>query len=158
MPITDRSPLFALAFLMCSLVCAPPAAAGDAPSWMHALTSAQLPAYDEKTDAALLYSEINVTVLSVDKMREHVRKAYKILRPEGREHGTVYVYFHRSRKITSLRGWCIPAQGRDYEVKDKDATDMSPPIEMANWCPTSESECCALLLLIRGISWATNTR
>ncbi len=96
---------------------------------MHALVGVTLPAYDEKTDAVLLYSETNVTVLSADKIRTHVREAYKILRPEGRSRGTVYVYFNRGRKITSLHGWCIPAQGKDYEVKDKDATDISPPIE-----------------------------
>ncbi len=83
-----------------------------------------LPSYDEKTDAVLLYSETNVTVLSADRIRTHVREAYKILRPEGREHGTVAVYFSPSRKITSLHGWCIPAQGKDYEVKDKDAIDL----------------------------------
>ena len=42
-----------------------------------------------RPSAVLLYSETNVTVLSVDKIRTHVREAYKILRPEGREHGTV---------------------------------------------------------------------
>jgi hypothetical protein len=112
------------------VTCAPRAAAsGDAPQWMHALVGVTLPSYDEKTDAVLLYSETNVTVLSEDRIRTHVREAYKILRPEGRGHGTVYVYYNRGRKITSLHAWCIPAQGKDYEVKDKDATDISPPIE-----------------------------
>jgi hypothetical protein len=96
---------------------------------MHALTGVTLPSYDEKTDAVLLYSETNVTVLSADEIRTHVREAYKILRPEGREHGIVHVYFNPNRKITSLHGWCIPAQGKDYEVKDKDAVDVAPPIE-----------------------------
>jgi predicted transglutaminase-like cysteine proteinase len=107
----------------------PRAAASDAPQWMHTLAAVTLPSYNEKTDAVLLYSETNVTVLSADKIRTHVREAYKILRPEGRGHGTVYVHFNRSRKITSLHGWCIPAKGTDYEVKEKDATDISPPIE-----------------------------
>src|SRR5712691_11338219 len=86
------------------------AAGGDAPQWMRALVGVTLPFYDEKTDAVLLYSETNVTVLSADKIRTHVREAYKILRPEGREYGTVFVYFNSHRKVTSLRGWCIPAQ------------------------------------------------
>jgi Domain of Unknown Function with PDB structure (DUF3857)/Transglutaminase-like superfamily len=101
------------------------AASGDAPQWMHALVGVTLPAYDEKTNAVLLYSETNVTVLSVDKIKTRVREAYKILRPEGRERGTVGVYFNPGRKITNLRGWCIPAQGKDYEVKEKDAIDTS---------------------------------
>jgi hypothetical protein len=108
-----------LAFAPCAI------AGGDAPRWLHALVSAPLPSYDEKTDAVLLYSETSVTVLSADKVNTNVREAYKILRPNGREHGTVGVNFNPQRKIKSLHGWCIPAQGKDYEVKDKDAVDKS---------------------------------
>ncbi len=102
-----------------------PCAAGDAPQWMHAQVNVSLPAYDEKTDAVLLYSEMNVQVISADKIRTTVREAYKILRPDGRGRGIVYVYFNPQRKIKSLHGWCIPAQGKDYEVKDKDAVEVS---------------------------------
>ncbi len=105
------------------------AAGGNAPLWMHALVAAPLSPYDEKTEAILLYSETNVTVLSVDKIRTQVREAYKILRSPGRSHGTLFVTFHLpAQKVTSLHGWCIPVQGRDYEVKDKDAMEVSPPM------------------------------
>src|SRR5260370_11942557 len=95
---------------------------------MHALTSAPLPPHDEKTDAVLLYSETNVNVVSADKIKTVVREAYKFLRPKGREHGTVVVYLNPTKKVTSLHGWCIPAQGKDYEVKDKEALEVSPPM------------------------------
>ncbi len=94
---------------------------------MHALVNAPLPAHDEKTDAVLLYSETSVTVASDRKIKTQVREAYRILRPTGREYGTVAVYLNPQRKVTSLHGWCIPAQGKDYEVKDKDAMEVSPP-------------------------------
>ena len=81
--------------LLCSalwlLAAVAAAHAGDAPAWMHAVVSAPLPAHDEKTDAVLLYSEQNVTVLSTDKIRTQVREAYKILRPGGREYGIAAV-------------------------------------------------------------------
>jgi hypothetical protein len=122
--------LFALWVVGCVLSCVPQAlAGGDAPPWMDALVNVPLPAYDDKTDAVLLYSETNVTVISGDKIRTQVREAYKILRPNGRAHGTVAVYFNPQRKIKSLHGWCIPAQGKDYEVKDKDAIEVSPNTE-----------------------------
>jgi hypothetical protein len=105
------------------------AAGGDAPPWMHALVNAPLPSYDERTDAVLLYSETSVTVLSTDMIKTQVREAYKILRPNGREHGTVFVYFNPQRSVKSLHGWCIPMQGKDYEVKDKDAIEVSPNIQ-----------------------------
>src|ERR1700686_3234435 len=124
--ISRPSLLLAVGIAAGILICAPRAnAGGDAPQWMHALVNVPLPAYDEKTDAVLLYSDKSVTVLSTDKIRTQVREAYKILRPNGREHGTVYVHFNPERKIRSLHGWCIPAQGRDYEVKDKDAVEIS---------------------------------
>jgi hypothetical protein len=131
MRVTDRRALlFFFWIAICAVVMAPRAAASsDAPQWMHALVGVPLPSHDEKTDAVLLYSDTYVTVLSENKIRTHVRKAYKILRPEGRERGTLGIDFSPSKKITSLHGWCIPAQGKDYEVKDKDAVDMAAPAE-----------------------------
>lgn len=99
----------------------------QAPDWMHSLVAASLPPYDEKTDAVLLYEEQNLTVLSMEKFRTTVRRAYKILRPQGREYGEVAVPFNSlNDKISSIRGWCIPASGKDYEVTEKEAVEVSP--------------------------------
>src|ERR1700734_467572 len=127
---TSRLPgLFLVWLVPCILLCVPNAlAGGDAPPWMRALVSTPLPTYDEKTDAVLLYSETNVTVISADKIRTQVREAYKILRPNGRAHGTVSVNSNLQRKVRTLHGWCIPAQGKDFEVKDKDAIEAAPGI------------------------------
>lgn len=108
-----------------------PCFAGDAPQWMHAQTQVTLPAYDEKTDAVLLYSSTEVAVISTDKIKTTVREAYKILRPQGRSRGMVHAYFNPQRKIKSMHGWCIPAQGKDFEVKDKEATEISLNLEGA---------------------------
>jgi hypothetical protein len=94
---------------------------------MHALVSAPIPAHDEKTDAVVLYSEINVSVQSEDKIKKTVRTAYKILRPSGRGYGEIVVPFNSHEKISNFHGWCIPAQGKDYEVKDKDGMEVSLP-------------------------------
>ena len=112
---------------LCLLTAPRLAQAGDAPSWMHAVASAPLPAHDDKTDAVLLYSDQAVIVQSVDKIKTHVRLVYKILRPSGRDYGMAAVSFNPHRKITGLRGWCIPVQGKDYEVKDKEAVDVALP-------------------------------
>jgi hypothetical protein len=124
---TSRQALLLLFWAALFPACAPPALAGDAPQWMHVLVNAPLPTYDEKTDAVLLYSETNVSVQSADKIKTHVREAYKILRPEGRHYGSVFVYVNPHRKVSSLHGWCIPAHGKDFELKDKDAAEVSPP-------------------------------
>jgi hypothetical protein len=120
-------------FVVCSalavgLAYPPRASAGSAaPQWAQALVSVPLPSHDEKTDAVLLYSEQNVTVVSSDKIKIQVRKAYKILRPSGRDYGIAEVYFASpGQKVVRLHRWCIPAQGKDYEVNDKDAIESSP--------------------------------
>jgi Domain of Unknown Function with PDB structure (DUF3857)/Transglutaminase-like superfamily len=113
--------------IFCTLMTAPPSRGGDAPQWMHALVNAPLPAHDEKTDVVQLYSEKTLAVQSADKIKTTVRAAYKILRPGGREYGTVAASFNSRSKITGMRGWCIPAQGKDYEVKDKEAIEISLP-------------------------------
>lgn len=106
---------------------APRAAAGDAPSWMHAVVTAPLPPHDDKTDAIEMYSERVVTVQSADKIKTLVREVYKILRPGGRDLGTVVIPFDSQTKISNLRAWCIPAQGKDYEVKEKDSVEAAMP-------------------------------
>src|SRR5271156_280403 len=127
---TNRRLVLAVGVFGCMFVSIPGAFAGsDAPQWMHAAASAPLPAYDEKTDAVLLFSETDVVVVSSDKIITHVREAYKILRPGGRDRGIVHIYFNPERKIKSIHGWCIPAQGKDYEVKEKDAIEVSTDTE-----------------------------
>jgi Domain of Unknown Function with PDB structure (DUF3857)/Transglutaminase-like superfamily len=125
-PATSRI-LFSLSVAAALLICVPQShAGGDAPPWMHSLVNGPSPAYDDRTDAVLLYSETNVTVISADKIRTQVREAYKILRPNGRRRGTLSIDFGPQKKIKSIHGWCIPVQGKDYEVKDKDAIEIAP--------------------------------
>src|SRR5215469_4931616 len=125
LPPINRGLAQAALILACAISFSSPALAADAPQWMHALVSAPLPAHDEKTDAVLLYSERDVNVQSFTKMTTHVRSVYKILRPSGRDYGVVEVPFNAHSKITGLRGWCIPAQGKDYEIKDKEAVEVA---------------------------------
>jgi hypothetical protein len=112
------------ALLACSLG-ANATRAGDAPAWMHALVNAPLPAHDEKTDAVLLYSEEILSVQGNGKIKRTERRVFKILRPDGRKYGRIYANFDSETKINSIHGWCIPAQGKDYEVKDKDAMETA---------------------------------
>jgi len=99
---------------------------GDAPSWMHTAATQPLPEHDEKTEAVLLYSQKTVTVISTEKIKVQVRRAYKILRP-GSDYGYVIVPLNRETRVNGLRAWCIPSQGKDYEVKDKDGLEVSLP-------------------------------
>jgi Domain of Unknown Function with PDB structure (DUF3857)/Transglutaminase-like superfamily len=107
------------------LVMLAPARGGDAPQWMHAVANVPLPAHDEKTNAVLLYSEDMLSVQSSGKIKRVERRVYKILRPDGRQYGTVRADFDAETKINNIHGWCIPSQGKDYEVKEKDAIETA---------------------------------
>jgi hypothetical protein len=125
-PRRATSAAIALIAALVFFAAVPIAHAGDAPSWLHALVNTPLPDHDDKTDAVLLYSEDTLTVVSTDKVKEHVRAAYKILRPGGRDYGVVSIPLNAHRKVTSLHGWSIPQQGKDFEVKDKDSLEVAP--------------------------------
>jgi len=84
-----------------------------------------LPEHDEKTNAILLLADDTFTVQGNGKMKRVERRVYKILRPDGRRYGTIYANFDSETKINFIHGWCIPAQGKDYEVKDKDAIETA---------------------------------
>jgi hypothetical protein len=107
------------------MICGASSARADAPAWMHNLVAASLPAHDEKTTAVLLYSDDVLTIQSNGKLKHQERRAYKILRPEGSDYGTVRADMSSETRVVSMRGWCIPAQGKDYEVKDKEAFETA---------------------------------
>ncbi|MEQ1473291.1 MAG: DUF3857 domain-containing protein [Candidatus Acidiferrum sp.] len=111
--------------LACLSVTAASSRASDAPAWMHNLVNTPLPEHDDKTDAVLLYSEYVLNVQPNGKIKGTERAAYKILRVGGKRFGMVRLNFDSDTRIFGLHGWCIPAQGKDYEVKDKDALETS---------------------------------
>ncbi len=122
-----RRVLYLAGLFLSLLVTIPAARSADAPQWMHAAANAALPEHDEKTNAVLLYSEDTLSVQSNGKIKKVERRVYKILRPDGRQYGTFRADFDAETKINNIHGWCIPSQGKDYEVKEKEA------IETALW-------------------------
>jgi hypothetical protein len=92
---------------------------------MGSTSNAPLPTYDPKTNAVLLYSEDVTTVMPDGKTKGIERRVYKILRPEGREYAVAHAHVGHDTHVGSMRGWCIPKSGKDYEVKDKDAIEKT---------------------------------
>src|SRR5579863_7576052 len=103
-PRTERSLAAAVFFALLCLAHPPRACAGDAPAWMHALTSAPLPPHDEKAEAVLLYSEQILVVQPNGKIKKIERSAYKILRPGGKGFGKLILLFDGETRITTLHG------------------------------------------------------
>ena len=91
-----------------------PVSAG-VPKWLRGLAHVSLPDYSEDTDAVMLLDEKVTTVEDNGKINTRYRRAYKILRPQGRKHGLVVVYIDNETQLTSLKAWSISAQGKEYD-------------------------------------------
>lgn len=103
------------------LLCAP--AFAGSPEWLREAARAPLPAYKEDVRAVQLYAEQITRVTETGEIRTTYRKAFKILRSQGRDVGTLVVHFDKETKLSSLMGWTIPAKGSEYELKEKDAIE-----------------------------------
>src|SRR5260370_28277362 len=94
-----------------------------APAWLRALIDVPLPEHDDKTDAVRIYWEKILTVQPNGKIKTIEREAYKILRPDGKSYGMVQASYDSETRITGMHAWCIPAQGKDYEVIQSSAVE-----------------------------------
>ena len=95
------------------------------PDWLKKAAQTPILAVADDTDAVVLLDERLTTVSPAGEIRTTYRKAYKILRPEGRSKGTLYVYFDSETQLTFLKAWSITAQNTEYEVKEGDAVETS---------------------------------
>jgi Domain of Unknown Function with PDB structure (DUF3857)/Transglutaminase-like superfamily len=95
------------------------------PDWLRAAAQTPLPKNPEDINAVLLLDEQTTTVSDNGDIKTVFRRAYKIFRPGGRQFGKVVVSFDMETRLTYLKGWSIPAQGKDYEVKEKDSIETS---------------------------------
>jgi hypothetical protein len=114
----------AITFLMlvASFVCAP--ARADVPSWLTAVAHDTYPGVPAETNAVILYDDQETTVQPSGDIETMYRRAYLILRPDGRAYGRVAVPFDNETKITWMKAWCLPKDGKPYELKEKDAVEV----------------------------------
>lgn len=113
-----------LALLTAGLFCARPAGAVDVPTWLRQAAKETLPPVTPETVAVILYDEQETTVQNNGEVETTYRRAYMILRPAGKDLGTFGVHFDNQTKITWMKAWCIPKDGKEYEVKEKDAVEL----------------------------------
>lgn len=112
--------------LLATVVLWVPSAAAGTPDWLRAIAQQPLPKYPDDTSGVVVWDEQLTTVNQQGEIKTLYRRAYKILRAEGRGHGTVVVYFDDETRLTYFKAWSIPAQGKEYEVKEKEAVETSP--------------------------------
>lgn len=111
------------------LVCAPPARAGDnAPDWMRAAACEKYPDPPKDAVAVVLLDDGQTTVKANGDIEYHIRRVYKLLRPEPRGdsyYNIAHVSFNNEMKIKFLKAWTIMPNGNEIEVKEKDFAEVS---------------------------------
>ena len=95
------------------------------PPWTQSQVGAPLPPHDEETDAVKLYSEIALTVDAKGKIRRTDREVFRILRAQGGKRAVARADFDAQRRVTQIHGWSIPADGKPYEVTEKDSVETA---------------------------------
>lgn len=111
--------------LIIGLVLTGTVAFAGTPDWLKQAAQVPLPTFADDADAVVLLDERLTTVSPAGEIRTTYRKAYKILRPEGRTKGTLYVYFDNETQLTFLKAWSITSQNGEYEVKEGDAVETA---------------------------------
>jgi hypothetical protein len=111
-------------FLILVALLAPSPAHADAPAWLTAVAHNTYPGVPADTNAVVLYDEQETTVQPNGDIETMYRRAYLILRPDGKQYGFVAVPFDNETKITWMKAWCIPKEGKNYELKEKDAVEV----------------------------------
>jgi Domain of Unknown Function with PDB structure (DUF3857) len=111
-------------FLIFVALLASAPAHADAPAWLTAVAHDTYPGVPAETNAVILYDEQETTVQSNGDIETMYRRAYLILRPDGKQYGVVAVPFDNETKITWMKAWCIPKEGKNYELKEKDAVEV----------------------------------
>ena len=116
---------FAVALLLSLASFLPRVHADNAPDWLRAAAQDKLPNYPADTVGVIILDDKQTTVKDNGEIETRYRRAYKLLRPEARkEYGGVFVYFDNETKISFLKAWTIMPDGRQIEVKEKDATEV----------------------------------
>jgi len=94
------------------------------PDWVHTAAAQKLPSYPADTNSVVLLDETTYTVAPDGTASEHVRRVIKILRPQGRDDGLVYVPFDADRKIRTFRVWSISPDGHEFEASKNEIAEF----------------------------------
>ena len=122
-PRIPRSRRAALITLVLTLAAGSQPLLASAPDWLRAAAQAPSAKYTEDTDAIVLLDSQITTITESGEARTLYRRAYRILRPEGRKYGMVSIPFDPDTRLDHLRAWSISPDGKDYEVGDKDSVE-----------------------------------
>ena len=95
------------------------------PDWVREAAAQKLPTYPALTKAVVLLDDHTYTVAADGTRTEHVRRVVRILRPQGRDFGTLYAHVSNAEKLKFVHLWGIGPDGHEHAVKDNEQTEVS---------------------------------
>lgn len=117
--LANAGALLLLAIPLCAV-----ASNDNVPDWVMQAAHAPLPTYPATTRAVVLLDEEVLTVQPDGTATKHVRRAFKIVRPQGRECARAEVWSDVDEKLNYLHAWSIGPDGRQYAARDKDFAEV----------------------------------
>lgn len=121
---------FGLALIVLASLAARPVHASSpdsVPDWVRTAAAQTLPAYPPDTDAVVLLDDTTYSIAPDGRATEHCRHIVKILRPQGRDAGMVFVPFDNDSKLLNLHVWSIAPDGHEFAVKDNEIFEWGYP-------------------------------
>ena len=94
------------------------------PEWVGSAAAQAIPQYPSETNAVVLFDETTYTIAPDGQATERYRRAVKILRPQGRDEGIVYVPFDKDTRISSLHVWSIGPDGHEHALRDNEISEV----------------------------------
>lgn len=102
------------------------AANAAVPPWVKSAIPAAMPESAKSAKAVVLLDETVLTVAAAGDITTRYRRVVRVQNNAGRDHAFATVYFDNDTKLKSFRGWAIDSKGTEYEVREKEAVEMSP--------------------------------
>ena len=117
--------------LLSAVLCLAPHAAlaetDKAPDWarnaMHIAVPVATIVADREINAVVLLREDTLTVNAAGRGVVYHREVRKILRPQGKEFGTVGIAYDAHSKVEFLHVWTIHPDGQEFSVRNRDIVD-----------------------------------
>jgi hypothetical protein len=116
----------ALGWVAAVSLCGSALAGVNIPDWMRHAAAQPPGSYPSQTKAVVVLEETDFTVTAPGEYTEHHRSVTKILRPEGRDYGELFLQLEQKDKVNFIHAWSIDKSGHEYELKDKDFLQVSP--------------------------------
>jgi hypothetical protein len=113
-------------FLLALFSCLSSLAQAEVPVWLQNLARQPQKTYADDVNAVILLDDTVTTVKENGDIVRHGRRAWRILRPEGRNRFSSFACeYNADSKVNYIRGWSITSKGQEYETKSSDIIEQN---------------------------------